>query len=85
MGGLAGRIGPRLPLTIGPLVLAAGFLAELQIGPGADYWTEMLPAIGVISIVLASAVAPLTTAVLASSMASTQLCVGLEQRGRAHG
>lgn len=66
MGGLAGRIGPRLPLTIGPLVVALGFLTELRIGEGADYWTAVLPAILLISIGMAGAVAPLTTAVLAS-------------------
>ncbi|MEO8927594.1 MAG: MFS transporter, partial [Caulobacteraceae bacterium] len=45
MGGLAGRIGSRLPLTVGPLVVAAGFLLALRIGPGASYWTGFLPAI----------------------------------------
>ncbi|HEY0525467.1 MAG TPA: DHA2 family efflux MFS transporter permease subunit [Stellaceae bacterium] len=64
MGGLAGRIGPRLPLAIGPLVVAAGFLLALRIGATADYWTEVFPAIFMIAIGLSGAVAPLTTAVL---------------------
>ncbi|MGA0600268.1 MFS transporter [Caulobacter sp. KR2-114] len=66
MGRLAGRIGGRLPLSIGPMVVAAGFLLGLRIGPQADYWREVLPAILLISIGMAGAVAPLTTAVLAS-------------------
>jgi len=66
MGRLAGRIGGRLPLSLGPVVVAAGFLAALRIGPAADYWREVLPAILLISIGMAGAVAPLTTAVLAS-------------------
>jgi EmrB/QacA subfamily drug resistance transporter len=64
MGKLAGRIGPRLPLTIGPLMVAAGFLLALRIGPQADYWTDVLPAILVISLGMVGAVAPLTNAVL---------------------
>src|SRR3954465_8743132 len=66
MGGLAGRIGPRLPLTGGPLVVAAGFLLTLRITDRADYWTEVLPAILLIAIGMSGAVAPLTTAVLNS-------------------
>ena len=66
MGGLAGRIGPRLPLAIGPIVVAAGFCLLLRIDGGADYWTVVLPSVLVIAIGMAGAVAPLTTAVLAS-------------------
>jgi MFS family permease len=66
MGAVAGKIGSRVPLTVGPVVVAAGFLLALRIGEGADYWTEVLPLILVISIGMAGAVAPLTTAVLAS-------------------
>jgi EmrB/QacA subfamily drug resistance transporter len=66
MGGLAGRIGARLPLTVGPLVVAGGFLLALRLGARADYWTDVLPAITVISIGMAGAVAPLTNAVLGS-------------------
>jgi EmrB/QacA subfamily drug resistance transporter len=66
MGGVAGRIGPRLPLAIGPVIVAAGFCLLLWIDGGADYWTVVLPAVLVIAIGMAGAVAPLTTAVLAS-------------------
>jgi EmrB/QacA subfamily drug resistance transporter len=66
MGQLAGRIGARWPLTIGPMVVAAGFALMLRMGADANYWTEVLPAILVISIGMSGAVAPLTTAVLGS-------------------
>lgn len=66
MGELAGRIGPRLPLAVGPLVVGAGFLLALRIDGRADYWTEALPALLVMAVGLSCAVAPLTTAVLNS-------------------
>jgi EmrB/QacA subfamily drug resistance transporter len=66
LGGLAGRIGPRWPLAIGPLIVAAGFGLALRIGAHADYWTEVLPALLVMAFGLSGAVAPLTTAILSS-------------------
>ncbi|WP_243451041.1 MFS transporter [Sphingosinicella sp. CPCC 101087] len=66
MGKLAARIGPRWPLTIGPLVVAAGFGLGLRIGIDSDYWTTVLPSILAISVGMAIAVAPLTTAVLSA-------------------
>jgi hypothetical protein len=53
-------------LTIGPLVVAAGFALAARIGADGDYWTSVLPAMLVIAIGMAGAVAPLTTAVMAS-------------------
>jgi EmrB/QacA subfamily drug resistance transporter len=64
MGKIAGRIGPRLPLTIGPLIVAAGFLLALRIDGNTDYWRDVLPAILVMSLGMVCAVAPLTNAVL---------------------
>ena len=66
MGGLSGRIGSRLPLTVGPVSVAAGFLLFLLFDSGSGYWRGMLPAIVVVAVGMAGAVAPLTTAVLAS-------------------
>lgn len=63
-GALAGRIGPRLPLTIGPLIVATGFLLALRININANYWVDVLPMILVIAVGMSAAVAPLTTAVL---------------------
>ncbi len=65
-GAFASRIGPRLPLAIGPLVVALGFLLALRIDAGANYWTEVLPMILLIALGMSAAVAPLTTAVLSS-------------------
>lgn len=66
MGRLAGRIGSRLPLTIGPLIVACGFLLELRVDAATSYWRTVFPAIVVISIGMAGAVAPLTNAVLSA-------------------
>ena len=66
MGGLAGRFGPRLPLAIGPIVAAVGFGLLLRIDGNSNYWMAVLPSVLVIAIGMAGAVAPLTTAVLAS-------------------
>ena len=66
MGRLAERIGPRWPLSIGPLVVAAGFALMLRLDPRASYWTSVLPSLLVIAVGMAGAVAPLTTAVLGS-------------------
>ena len=65
-GGLSGRVGPRWLLVIGPIIVAAGFLLALRIGSATNYWTGVLPAMVVIAVGMAGAVAPLTTAVLMS-------------------
>ena len=70
MGGVAGRFGSRLPLTLGPAIVAAGFLLLLRADQASGYWGGILPAMVVISLGMAGAVAPLTTAVLASVDAS---------------
>jgi EmrB/QacA subfamily drug resistance transporter len=66
IGSLAARIGPRRPLIFGPVVVAIGFLLALRIGTGQNFWTDVLPAMVVIALGMACAVAPLTTAVLMS-------------------
>jgi EmrB/QacA subfamily drug resistance transporter len=66
MGALAAKIGPRLPLTIGPLVVAVGFALAARTEAGASYWTTLFPALVVVALGMAGAVAPLTTAVIAS-------------------
>jgi EmrB/QacA subfamily drug resistance transporter len=65
-GALAGRIGARIPLGVGPLVVAAGFILALRIDATANYWTGVLPMTLVIALGMSAAVAPLTTAVLTS-------------------
>jgi Na+/melibiose symporter-like transporter len=66
-GALAQRIGPRLQMTLGPLVCAAGVLLMARIGPGASYLADVLPGVLVFGLGLAIAVAPLTATVLAAA------------------
>lgn len=65
-GELAERIGPRIPLTVGPLACAAGMLLMLRVGPDASYVTDVLPALVVLGLGMVTLVAPLTATVLAS-------------------
>src|SRR3954453_5521221 len=65
-GGLSARIGPRLPMSLGPLLASCGALLLLRIGPGASYVQDVLPGVTVIGLGLALMVAPLTTTVLAA-------------------
>jgi EmrB/QacA subfamily drug resistance transporter len=66
-GALAQRIGPRIPLTVGPLVIAAGLLLMSQIEPGDSYITSVLPAVVVFGLGLTMVVAPVTATVLAAA------------------
>jgi EmrB/QacA subfamily drug resistance transporter len=66
-GALAQRIGPRLPMTAGPLICAAGMLLFLRIGQDAAYLTDVLPGVVVFGLGLSLTVAPLTTTVLAAA------------------
>jgi MFS family permease len=65
-GGLAERIGARIPMTVGPLLMAAGFLLMLRIKPGASYVGAVLPSVIVLGFGLVATVAPLTATVLSS-------------------
>jgi EmrB/QacA subfamily drug resistance transporter len=65
-GALAAKVGPRSLLIIGPVIVAGGFLLALRIGLAANYWLGVFPAMAVIALGMACAVAPLTTAVLMS-------------------
>ncbi|MEC4016432.1 MFS transporter [Streptomyces sp. H27-D2] len=65
-GELGQRIGPRVPLTVGPLLCAAGMLLMMRTGPGSVYWRDVLPALVVMGMGMVSLVAPLTSTVLAS-------------------
>jgi len=66
-GALAERIGPRMPMTVGPLVSAAGLLLLRGVGPGASWVADVLPGVVVFGAGLALTVAPLTATVLASA------------------
>jgi EmrB/QacA subfamily drug resistance transporter len=68
-GRLAARIGPRLQMSVGPLVLAASFLLFIRIGGSGDYLTAVLPAVLVFGLGVAIMVAPLTATALSAAPA----------------
>lgn len=68
-GALAARIGPRLQMTVGPFVIAAGLLMLTRIGPSGSYVSAVLPGVVVFGVGLAVNVAPLTATVLAAAPA----------------
>ncbi|MCW2839770.1 MAG: transporter, partial [Aeromicrobium sp.] len=77
-GALGARIGPRWPMTVGPLIAAAGLLLMLRIGDDASFWTDVLPASIVFGAGITVLVAPLTTAVLAAApMEQTGIASGI--------
>ncbi len=66
-GALAARIGPRLQMTAGPVVIAIGLALFTRIDYTGNYLTQVLPAVLVFGLGLAINVAPLTATVLAAA------------------
>ena len=66
-GAVSARIGPRLPMTVGPVLCGAGTLMLAPVAEGSSYWTGVLPGLVVFSLGLTTLVAPLTTSVLAAA------------------
>ena len=66
MGGLAAKVGPRIPLTAGPLIVAAGMLHARFVEADSSYWAGPFPLIIVMAAGMTIAVAPLTSSVLGS-------------------
>lgn len=66
VGALAQRTGPRVPMTIGPLICAVGLALMTWAVPGSTYLSGVLPGVLVFGVGLSITVAPLTSAVLAS-------------------
>jgi EmrB/QacA subfamily drug resistance transporter len=66
-GALAQRIGPRLPLTLGPIIIAGGMLLMTRISPGDSYLSSVFPAVVVFGAGLTLVVSPVTATVLAAA------------------
>jgi Na+/melibiose symporter-like transporter len=66
VGALSGRYGPRLFMTIGPLIMGAGSLLLLRVSKDFNYWGQVLPYVLVFGIGLTLTVTPLTSAILGS-------------------
>jgi EmrB/QacA subfamily drug resistance transporter len=65
-GALSQRIGPRIPMVVGPMIVAAGLMWLSTVAAGDHYVTSVLPAATVFGLGLATTVAPLTAAVLSA-------------------
>lgn len=63
-GALAGKYGPRLFMTFGPIIAGVGFLTMLRLDEQAHYWTQLFPGVMLFGLGLSVTVAPLTAAVL---------------------
>ena len=66
-GSLAQRIGPRLQLTVGPLLAGAGLLLLARVGPHTSWVSDILPGAFVFGLGLVTFVAPLTATVMAAA------------------
>lgn len=65
-GALAQRIGPRWPMTVGPLVVGLSLAMLSRVEAGSSYVVAVMPGVIVLGAGLAMTVAPLTAAVLAA-------------------
>ncbi|HEY3842031.1 MAG TPA: DHA2 family efflux MFS transporter permease subunit [Acidimicrobiales bacterium] len=68
-GQLAARLGPRLQMTVGPLIVGAGLILLVRGTHDANYFTAILPAVLVFGFGLAVTVAPLTSTAMAAAPA----------------
>ena len=64
LGALVDRHGARLPLIIGPTIVAIGFALFASLGIGSRYWTTFFPAMAVLGLGMAISIAPLTATVM---------------------
>lgn len=66
VGALSGRFGPRIFMTLGPIVMGLGTLLFLTVSEDFDYWWQVLPGILLFGAGLTLTVSPLTSAILGS-------------------
>lgn len=74
-GTLSSRFGPRIFMTLGPLLAGLGHLWFLRLGESVNYWWDVLPGVLVFALGLSMTVAPLTSAIL-GSISSEQAGIG---------
>jgi EmrB/QacA subfamily drug resistance transporter len=65
-GAQAGKYGPRLFMTLGPIIAGLGFLTMVRVNTPVQYWSELFPGVLIFGLGLSMTVAPLTSAVLGS-------------------
>lgn len=66
-GRVSQRIGPRIPMSVGPVVAGVGLALLVRVGPGADYVTDVLPGVLVFALGMSITVAPLSVTVLGAA------------------
>ncbi|HSL00056.1 MAG TPA: MFS transporter [Rubrobacteraceae bacterium] len=65
-GGLVTSVGPKVPLTVGPVITAVGFVLFALPDTGGSYWTTFFPAVVVMGFGMSLVIAPLTTTAMNS-------------------
>ena len=70
-GALSARIGPRLQMTVGPLIVGAGLALLTRATDPGSYWTQVFPAVLLFAFGLAVTVAPLTATAMGAAPPST--------------
>lgn len=65
-GRLSARIGPRWPMTIGPIIAGAGFAGLAFAAGGGNFWMTVFPAVCLLSVGMTVTVAPLTATVMSA-------------------
>ncbi len=68
-GALAAKIGPRLQMSVGPLVIAGSFLLFTRVGASGNYPAAVLPAVVAFGLGVAIMVAPLTATAMSAAPA----------------
>ena len=66
-GRLGVRLGPRIPMTVGPIVMGVSVALLLRVDRDTSYWIDVLPGLTGFGLGLALMVAPLTATVLAAA------------------
>ncbi len=66
-GAFSARVGPRLQMTVGPVVVGAGLALLTRATDPGSYWTQVFPAVLLFAVGLAITVAPLTATAMGAA------------------